>query len=120
MLRRHINMDKLALYGDLNSVFVLESLTLFREELEQAKFTLSNWQNTASKHAIQQMLWCLRGTCASFGAAQLQSRVEDAHHALNAAEFMDYDLPVGPAFLAVLQIIDETLLELNMLETVSA
>ncbi|MCP5208356.1 MAG: hypothetical protein H7A01_14205 [Hahellaceae bacterium] len=120
MLRRHINMDKLALYGDLNSVFVLESLTLFREELEQAKFTLSNWQNTASKHAIQQMLWCLRGTCASFGAAQLQSRVENAHHALNAVEFMDYDLHVGPAFLAVLQIIDETLLELNMLETVSA
>jgi hypothetical protein len=33
---------------------------------------------------------------------------------------MDYDLPVGPAFLAVLQIIDETLLELNMLEAVSA
>lgn len=110
-----IDMEKLTLRSGQTSEFILETLSLFREELDQAKFTLANWQVGSNKHTIQQLLWCLRGSCASFGAYQLKSELESAHHSLNSAVFMGDDSVVSPAFEVVLRTIEYTLQDLDTL-----
>lgn len=93
----------------------LETVAFFQAELLEARDQLTSWSIGDDNQHIQQMLWCLRGSCSSFGITDLNNKVDTAHNALNSTIFAKGVMSMNHVFQELIWSLDSTIQEIDRL-----